>query len=149
MPPAATPSISSSSSKRSCSRSPGRATTTPRGCAPSSRSGSPRSGAPDLTALPKDTTIGVLGAGAMGGGIAQVAATAGHKVMVTDAREEALIEAAARLETVLAREVEKGRLTTDAAHELGTSITWAPGAAGEIGIFRHCGLVIEAIAEDL
>lgn len=101
-----------------------------------------------MTALLSDATIGVLGAGAMGSGIAQVAATAGHHVMVTDARAEALEEARGRLEKVLAREVEKGRVQPQAAAQLAGRITWAPGAAGEFAIFRHCDLVIEAIAED-
>jgi len=44
--------------------------------------------------------------------------------------------------------VEKGRLDAPAAATLAERITWAPGAAGEFAIFRHCELVIEAIAED-
>ena len=100
-------------------------------------------------ALPPDATVGVLGAGTMGSGIAQVAAAAGHRVMVTDARSEALEQARARLEAVMAREVEKGRLGADAARELSERITWAPGAAGEYAVFRHAALVIEAVAEDL
>ncbi|HEX7023780.1 MAG TPA: 3-hydroxyacyl-CoA dehydrogenase NAD-binding domain-containing protein [Gemmatimonadales bacterium] len=102
-----------------------------------------------MTALGGDATIGVLGAGAMGSGIAQVAAAAGHRVMVTDARAEALEEARARLEQVMGREVDKGRLDAAAAQGLMERITWAPGAAGEYAIFRHCELVIEAIAEEL
>jgi len=101
-----------------------------------------------VTALGNDATIGVLGAGAMGSGIAQVAATAGHHVMVTDARAEALEEAREKLDKVLAREVEKGRLDGGTAGRLAERITWAPGAAGEYAIFRHCDMVIEAIAED-
>jgi 3-hydroxybutyryl-CoA dehydrogenase len=101
-----------------------------------------------MSALAPDATIGVLGAGAMGSGIAQVAATAGHRVMVTDARAEALEAARARLTQQLTREVEKRRLTAEAAAQLGERITWAPGAAGELALFRHCDLVIEAIAED-
>lgn len=85
----------------------------------------------------------------MGSGIAQVAAAAGHGVIVTDARAEALEEARTKLDSVLAREVEKGRLTAEAAGQLAERITWAPGAAGEYALFRHCGLVIEAIVEEL
>ena len=101
-----------------------------------------------MTALGSDATIGVLGAGAMGSGIAQVAATAGHHVMVTDARAEALEDARGRLENVMAREVEKGRLDDQTAARLLERITWAPGAAGEFAVFKHCDIVIEAIAED-
>src|SRR6185436_1869104 len=85
----------------------------------------------------------------MGSGIAQVAAAAGHRVMVTDARAETLEAARARLDTVLAGLVEKGKLTAEPARALAERITWAPGAAGEFALFRHCDLVIEAIAEDL
>ena len=99
--------------------------------------------------LTRDVTVGVLGAGAMGSGIAQVAAAAGHRVLVTDARAEALEHAKAELEKRLAREVEKGRLDAAAAGRLSERISWAPGAAGELVLFRHCGLVIEAIVEDL
>lgn len=102
-----------------------------------------------MTALPRDATVGVLGAGAMGSGIAQVAAAAGHQVMVTDTEAEALERASVRLGKILGKLVEKARMTPDAAEQLSQRITWAPGAAGEFAIFRHCDLVIEAIAEDL
>jgi 3-hydroxybutyryl-CoA dehydrogenase len=102
-----------------------------------------------VTALGSEAAIGVLGAGAMGGGIAQVAAAAGHQVLVTDASAEALQGARTRLTGQLAREVEKGRMDAPAARALEDRITWAPGSAGEYGIFRHCAVVIEAIAEDL
>ncbi|HLB54888.1 MAG TPA: 3-hydroxyacyl-CoA dehydrogenase NAD-binding domain-containing protein [Gemmatimonadales bacterium] len=93
--------------------------------------------------------IGVLGAGTMGSGIAQVAAAAGHRVMVTDARPEALEAARSRLEAAMAGEVAKGRLDQAAAPLLAERITWAPGTAGEYGLFKHCKVVIEAIVEDL
>ena len=102
-----------------------------------------------MTALATEATIGVLGAGAMGSGIAQVAAAAGHHVMVTDALAEALEQARGRLEAVLGREVERGRLAREAARSLVERITWAPGAAGEYAVFRQCALIIEAVVEDL
>ena len=85
----------------------------------------------------------------MGSGIAQVAAAAGHQVMVTDVEAEALEKASVRLGKVLIKLVEKARMTPDEAEQLSQRITWAPGAAGEFAIFRHCDLVIEAVAEDL
>jgi len=102
-----------------------------------------------MPALVKESTIGVLGAGAMGSGIAQVAAAAGHRVMVTDARAEALQQASDRMEKTFARLVEKGRMDPATSAAVQGRITWAPGAAGELSLFRHCDLVIEAIAEDL
>ncbi len=89
--------------------------------------------------------IGVLGAGSMGAGIAQVASTAGHKVVLFDTNEKALQVADAKLIKILARLVEKGRIDqkkSDAIHsniELATSMQ----------AFSECGLIIEAIIENL
>lgn len=99
--------------------------------------------------LGPDALIGVLGAGTMGAGIAQVAAAAGHRVMVTDAHSEALEAARGKVEAALTREVEKKRLDSEAAQHLASRITWAPGAADEFAVFQHCTVVIEAIVEDL
>ena len=99
--------------------------------------------------LSPDALIGVLGAGTMGAGIAQVAASAGHRVMVTDSRPEALEASRAKVEAALARDVEKKRLDADAADQIAGRITWAPGAADEYVVFQHCSMVIEAVVEDL
>lgn len=96
-----------------------------------------------------ELTVGVLGAGAMGSGIAQVAAAAGHQVLVTDASDEQLTRAREKLATVLKGVVSKGKMTAEASDALQGRITWAPGTAGAYEIFKHCGLVIEAIAENL
>jgi 3-hydroxybutyryl-CoA dehydrogenase len=56
------------------------------------------------------TTVGVLGAGAMGSGIAHVAAAAGHPVVVTDTRPDALARAEEAIRKALSRDVEKQRL---------------------------------------
>jgi 3-hydroxybutyryl-CoA dehydrogenase len=100
------------------------------------------------------TIVGVLGAGSMGTGIAQVAAAAGHAVIVTDAAAEALSRAEQTVRKGLARDVEKGRLTGARAEQVATSITFAqPKVLADGGLdlhaFAHCGLVIEAIVEDL
>ncbi|CAN0627001.1 3-hydroxybutyryl-CoA dehydrogenase [Burkholderia multivorans] len=55
-------------------------------------------------------SIGVIGAGTMGNGIAQVAAVAGVKVMLVDVTDEALERGVAKLTSSLARLVEKGKL---------------------------------------
>jgi 3-hydroxybutyryl-CoA dehydrogenase len=100
------------------------------------------------------TTVGVLGAGAMGSGIALVAASAGHRAIVADARAEALAKADEVIRKSLAREVEKGRLATGRAREVAARIRFAPpndGADGspDYAAFAECGLVIEAIVEEL
>ena len=91
------------------------------------------------------TTIAVVGAGTMGSGIAQVAATNGHEVVLIDEQLSALENAQASLEKIFARLVEKGRLTQqDRGAILGRISTSAnTEAAGE------SALVIEAIVEDL
>lgn len=89
--------------------------------------------------------IGVLGAGLMGSGIAQVAATAGCQVTVHDPRAEAIPAARAGIERSLARLVDKGQVepaARDAAlGRLAFAATMADLAASD--------LVIEAVTEDL
>ena len=60
--------------------------------------------------LGEETIVGVVGAGAMGTGIAQVAAAAGHRVVLTDARPEAAAKAHANIGKAMDREVEKNRI---------------------------------------
>jgi 3-hydroxybutyryl-CoA dehydrogenase len=57
--------------------------------------------------------IGVLGAGTMGAGIAQVAAQFGHEVVLVDVNQEMLTKAELSLDKVLARLVEKEKISTD------------------------------------
>jgi 3-hydroxybutyryl-CoA dehydrogenase len=95
-----------------------------------------------------NTRVGILGAGAMGSGIAQVAAVAGHEVTVVDADAAALDKARLNLETALKRERDKGRLSTDTAAQVHQRVEFA-SAAGDVSAFARCGLIIEAIVEDL
>lgn len=93
----------------------------------------------------RDFTAGVVGAGAMGQGIAQVALMGGMNVILHDAREDA---AAAGLDAVfkrLYRLAEKGRITEKDVQEMrGRAI-----AASSLKEFGACHLVIEAVYEDL
>lgn len=101
------------------------------------------------------TPIGVLGAGAMGAGIAQVAAAAGHPVVVADARREAVARARDTMRKAFAREVEKGRLAPDAAvahleRVLFSGVDGDTDVTGpDLEAFAACGLVIEAVVEDI
>ena len=61
--------------------------------------------------------LAVVGAGLMGSGIAQVAASAGHSVVLRDVTDQALARGRAAIETSLARFVAKGRLEQSAADE--------------------------------
>ena len=87
----------------------------------------------------------VIGAGIMGAGIAQVAAQAGHPVMLFDAREGAAAQACSKLAGTFDGLVGKGRLDAAAAQATLSRIT--PIAALEAA--QGAGLVVEAIVEDL
>lgn len=89
--------------------------------------------------------VGVLGAGTMGSGIVQVAAQNGHKVVLVDLNGQILHKAEVQLEKILARLVEKGRVTQEEADQTKANITYSQ----DIHDFRKCGIVIEAIIEDL
>jgi 3-hydroxybutyryl-CoA dehydrogenase len=92
-----------------------------------------------------DTPVLVAGAGIMGAGIAQVAAQAGHPVLLFDTREGAAAEARARLVATLDALVAKGRLGADATGQAQARIT--PIAA--LDEARGAGLVVEAVVEKL
>jgi 3-hydroxybutyryl-CoA dehydrogenase len=89
--------------------------------------------------------IGVLGAGTMGSGIAQVAATAGHEVMLIDASEEQILRATASLDKIFSKLVEKEKITVQQRNAILCRIKLET----DIAAFHDCGLVIEAIVEDL
>jgi 3-hydroxybutyryl-CoA dehydrogenase len=89
--------------------------------------------------------IGVLGGGAMGAGIAQVAAQAGHAVVLVDIQEAQLIKAMDQIKGGLAKLVEKGKFTADQSQQIISSIQ----TSNTIQDFKECGLVIEAIVEKL
>ena len=100
--------------------------------------------------LTVDAPVGVLGAGAMGAGIAQVAAARGHPVVLVDTSEAALSRARDGMARALRREVEKGRLPPGEDEAiLGRLRMEAAGDAGAVAAFAGCALVVEAIVERL
>lgn len=89
--------------------------------------------------------IGVLGAGAMGGGIAHLAAQSGFEVVLCDIKQEFVDKAVARMEKLMARSVEKGKMTEDQAKEIIGRIT----TTTKMEDFADVDYMIEAIIEDL
>lgn len=87
----------------------------------------------------------VIGAGIMGAGIAQVAAQAGHAVLLFDARDGAAAQARNKLGATFDGLVSKGRLEADAARAALARITPIPTLAEAASV----ALVVEAIVEDL
>jgi 3-hydroxybutyryl-CoA dehydrogenase len=86
----------------------------------------------------------------MGAGIAQVAATRGHQVILADSAAAALGRAQKGHQKALDREVEKGRLSRADADAALARISYVEGVGPEqIARFAPCGLVIEAIVERL
>ncbi|MDH4555424.1 3-hydroxyacyl-CoA dehydrogenase PaaC [Pseudomonas sp. BN417] len=98
-----------------------------------------------MPALNTSATIAVIGAGAMGAGIAQVAAQAGHPVKLYDNRPGAAAQAIDGIDRQLGRLVEKGKLSSDAR----AAIVARLQPAEAIEALAGTSLVIEAIVENL
>src|SRR5687768_6275761 len=89
--------------------------------------------------------VGVLGAGLMGHGIAQVAAQAGCEVVLREVDDATLAKGLGRIEKQLARAVEKGKLDAGEADAARARIH----GTTDYGDLADCDLVLEAITEDL
>ena len=89
--------------------------------------------------------IGVVGAGTMGAGIAQVAAQSGHQVVLVDANPEALTKAENGLRKVYDKLIEKEKITREKADEIIARIQFST----QLSDFKENGLIIEAIIEKL
>ncbi len=88
---------------------------------------------------------GIAGSGAMGSGIAQVAATAGQQVLIFDTNGEALQRAEKNLVATLNKLTEKGKITTEQQQAILGRIQFV----ADLNQFAKCDLVIEAIVEKL
>ena len=91
------------------------------------------------------TTIGVLGCGLMGAGIAQVSAAAGLRTIVLEVNEAVLARGLGRIEKFLATSVEKGKMTADEKARLLANLSGTTAYAD----LKDCDLVIEAIVENV
>ena len=98
-----------------------------------------------MTALDISSPVAVIGAGAMGAGIAQVAATAGHTVYVFDMSEDALDRGIGQISKFLARSVEKGKMDESEKD----AILGRLHKVSTLADLKPAKLVIEAIVENL
>ncbi len=105
--------------------------------------GGPRGGTSNLDFI--GMKIGILGAGTMGSGIAQVAAQNGHETVLVDVNQEMLTKAENSLDKILSRLVEKETISPDDKINIQGRITYT----SDMEDFKGCGLVIEAIVEKL
>ncbi|MFG0245808.1 MAG: 3-hydroxyacyl-CoA dehydrogenase family protein [Phycisphaerales bacterium JB052] len=90
-------------------------------------------------------TVAVIGSGQMGGGIAQVAAVSGFDTVVYDLSNDALDRCKALHEKLLARAVEKGRMSEDEVSAAKGRLTYADS----MDAMDNADIVIEAVVEDL
>jgi 3-hydroxybutyryl-CoA dehydrogenase len=89
--------------------------------------------------------VGVLGAGLMGHGIAQVAAQSGYEVVLREVDDATAQKGVAKIEKQLARAVERGKSTQEDADAVRARIS----PTADYGDLSDCDLVIEAITESL
>lgn len=90
-------------------------------------------------------TIGIVGCGQMGIGIAQIAAQAGHEVVLHDSRPDAATAACRGLAETWGRLVAKGKMTAPLAEAAMARLK----PAADIGDLARCEVVVEAIVENL
>lgn len=90
-------------------------------------------------------TVGILGSGIMGSGIAEVAAKSGYSVVLRSRRQETADAMVASLQKSLARQVERGRLEQAEADEIAARVT----ATDSFHELAECDLIIESVVEDL
>ena len=91
------------------------------------------------------TTVGVLGCGLMGAGIAQASATAGFRTVVLEVSDEILRKGIGRIEKGLTGSVEKGKVTADEKARILANLQGTTAYAD----LKNCDLVIEAIVEQV
>lgn len=90
-------------------------------------------------------TIGVAGAGTMGGGIAIVAVRSGYKTIIYDTRDDSLARARKQIESFFAKSVQKGKLTQEQVDKFLSNLV----GTTRLDDMRECDLVIEAVFENL
>jgi 3-hydroxybutyryl-CoA dehydrogenase len=90
-------------------------------------------------------TVGVLGCGLMGAGIAQVSAAAGFKTIVREVNQGVLDKGISRMKKFLDGGVEKGKMTPDQRDGILCNLTYTT----DFTAMKACDLIIEAIVENV
>jgi len=90
-------------------------------------------------------SVGIIGSGIMGSGIAQVAATSGFTVVLRSRKQESADQTVAAMQKSLERLVSKERMTQDDADAAVARVT----ATSKVADLADCDLVIESVVEDL
>ncbi|SDY73422.1 3-hydroxyacyl-CoA dehydrogenase family protein [Bacillus sp. 166amftsu] len=90
-------------------------------------------------------TVGIVGAGTMGSGIANLAAMSGFNVILRDVEEKYLQHAIAKIEKFIDRSISKGKMTVEQKEEVMERIT----VTTDLEDMKEVDIVIEAIIEDL
>lgn len=98
-----------------------------------------------MSALNQSAVIGVIGAGAMGAGIAQVAAQAGHQVKLYDNREGVAQTSIDSMAKQLAKLVERNKFTAEQVQQILARLS----VANSLDELSDTGLVVEAIVENI
>ncbi|WP_343652897.1 3-hydroxyacyl-CoA dehydrogenase [Herbaspirillum sp.] len=96
-------------------------------------------------ALPATAVVAVIGSGTMGAGIAQVAAIAGHPVLLYDSYDGAAIKAISTIRAELDRLATRGKISEELAQAASDRLS----AAGSLKALSCAALVVEAIVEQL
>ena len=89
--------------------------------------------------------VSVIGAGTMGSGIAQVAASNGCQVTIVDSFPQALENSQSKLKSILNRLVEKGKISEEESQHIISNINWTV----ELAEVSQSDLVVEAIVENM
>jgi 3-hydroxybutyryl-CoA dehydrogenase len=91
------------------------------------------------------TKIGVMGAGAMGGGIAQLAAQAGYQVVLNDLEMSFVDNALSRIDAFLSVSIEKGKMTQEQKEQVMSRFV----KSTDLSDFSDVDLAIEVIVEEI
>ena len=89
--------------------------------------------------------VGVVGCGLMGGGIAQICAQSGFETLVREVSQDLLDQGLRRIESILAKDVHKGKLEAEAKDAAMARLQPTTALDG----FADCQIVVEAIVERL